>query len=90
MGPAKVGPIATVATLRQMLDISVPAASAALDELVKSDILGTKTIERGTTAYIAREILDLVTLTERQLASTRFDTRTSTPNRAVPARPTTL
>lgn len=47
----------------------------------------TKAIERGTTAHLAREVLDLITMTERALASTKFDTRVSTPNRPVPARP---
>jgi len=83
-------PVATVSTLRRILGVSAPAAGAALDELHQAGVLETKSIERGTTAYLALEILDLITYAERQLASTRFDTRTSTPNRAVPARPQTF
>ncbi|MGI8577759.1 MAG: hypothetical protein ACR2KG_07535 [Nocardioidaceae bacterium] len=46
-----------------------------------------RSIERNTTAYLAREILDLVTIAERRLSSTRFDTSAAPPNSAVPARP---
>ncbi|MEC3892651.1 MULTISPECIES: hypothetical protein [Nocardiopsis] len=42
---------------------------------------------RGATAYLAREVLELITMAERALASTRFDTRVSAPGRSVPARP---
>jgi Fic family protein len=79
-------PVITATTLSRILDVSFPAASAALDELCRAEILQTKAIERGATAYLAREVLDLITLAERALASTRFDTRVSTPNRPVPAR----
>ena len=80
-------PVATANTLRRILGVSAPAAGAALDELHRAGVLETKSIERGTTAYLAREVLELITLAERQLASTRFDTQTSTPNRTVPALP---
>ncbi len=80
-------PVVTATTLRKILDVSFPAASAALDELRQAGIVSTKSIDRGATAYVAREVLDLVTLSERVLASTQFDTRASAPNRGVPARP---
>jgi len=80
-------PVVTATTLSKILDVSFPAASAALDELRQAGIVQTKSIDRGATAYLAREVLDLITLTERALASTRFDTRASLPNRPVPARP---
>jgi hypothetical protein len=79
-------PEAPIVTART-LDVSFPAASSALDELHRAGILDTKQVERGATAYIAREVLDLITLTERALASTKFDTRVSVPNRPVPDRP---
>ena len=82
-------PVVTATTLARILGVSFPAASAALDELRLAGILTTRSIERGATAYIAREVLDLVTLSERALASTQFDTRASPPNRRVPARPQT-
>lgn len=80
-------PVATATTLARILDVSFPAASAALEELRLAGILTTKSIERGAKAYVAREVLDLITLSERALASTQFDTRVSLPNRGVPVRP---
>lgn len=80
-------PVVTATTLSRILDVSFPAANAALDEVRQAGILHAKSIERGATAYLAREILELITMTERALASTRFDTRASAPNRPVPARP---
>ena len=55
-------PVMTATTLARILNVSFPAASAALDELRLAGILTTRSIERGTTAYIAREVLDLITL----------------------------
>lgn len=80
-------PVVTATTLAKILDVSFPAASAALDELAKADIVQPKAIERGATAYLAREVLELITMAERALASTKFDTRVSAPNRPTPARP---
>ncbi|MFT3971278.1 MAG: Fic family protein [Micropruina sp.] len=80
-------PVVTATTLARILGVSFPAASAALDELSGAGILATRAIERGATAYMAREILDLITLSERALASTHFDTRISPPNRGVPTAP---
>ncbi|MFD6949480.1 MULTISPECIES: hypothetical protein [unclassified Nocardiopsis] len=77
----------TATTLSRILGVSFPAASAALDELRRAGILQPKSIERGATAYLARDVLDLITMAERTLASTRFDTRSSTPNRPVPVCP---
>ncbi|GAB3919096.1 hypothetical protein GCM10011575_29400 [Microlunatus endophyticus] len=80
-------PVVTATTLARILGVSYPAASSALDELKQAGVLVTRSIERGAKAYIAREVLDLVTLSERSLASTQFDTRATPPIRAVPARP---
>lgn len=80
-------PVVTATTLARILGVSFPAASAALDELRQAGILTTTSIERGATAYIARDVLDVLTLTERALASTQFDTRVSAPRPGVPARP---
>ena len=66
-------PVVTATTLSTILGVSFPAASGALDELRQAGILTTKAIQRGATAYLAREILDLVTVSERALASTQFD-----------------
>jgi Fic family protein len=80
-------PIVTATTLAKILDISFPAASAAVDELRRAGIVTTKSIDRGATAYVAMEVLDLITVSERALASTQSDTRASAPKRAVPAPP---
>lgn len=80
-------PVVTTGTLTRIFGISFPAASAGLDELHQAKILSTKSIERGARAYLAREVLDLITLSERALASTQFDTRAASPNRGVPAVP---
>jgi Fic family protein len=77
----------TAGTLQRILGVSHPAANAALDELHQAGILSARKIERNVTAYLATEVLDLVTVAERKLASTRFDTRASEPVRPVPARP---
>ncbi len=87
LGQLPEAPVVTATTLARILDVSFPAASAALDELRQAGIVQTKSIERGATAYLAREVLDLISLTERALAGTKFDTRASAPNRPVPARP---
>ncbi|GAA4387268.1 Fic family protein [Tsukamurella soli] len=80
-------PVLTARTIERILGISFNAGRAALEELADAAVLTRKSIERGTTGYVARDILDLVTVAERRLASTRFDTRVSPPNRPVPARP---
>lgn len=86
LGQLPEAPVVTATTLARILKVSFPAASAALDELRQAGIVTTRSIERGATAYVAREVRDIITLSERALASTRFDTRASAPNRAVPAR----
>ena len=58
-------PVVTATTLARILGVSFPAASSALDELEQADVLMTRSIERGAKAFIAREVLDLVTLSER-------------------------
>ena len=80
-------PVITATTLARILGVSYPAANSALDELTQAGILTANSIERGAQAYIAREILDLVTISERGLASTQFDTRISPPSRGGPALP---
>jgi Fic family protein len=80
-------PIVTARTAQRILRVSFPAANSAVEELAAAGILHPRRIQRATTAYIATEILDLITTTERRLASTRFDTRTSPPNRPVPSSP---
>lgn len=80
-------PVLTAGSVHRILGISFPAASTALEELAEAEVLDTRKIERNARGYLATEILDLITLTERRLASTRFDTRESPPARPVPDRP---
>lgn len=80
-------PVLTARTAERLLGVSFIAARAALEELADAGVLHRKSLARNTTGYLAREILDLVAIAERRLASTRFDTRTSKPNRSVPAPP---
>ncbi|MDO5034909.1 MAG: Fic family protein [Actinomycetaceae bacterium] len=80
-------PVLTAKTAQQIYNLSAQNASEALTQLHEAGILSTRKISRGTTAYIAHDILDLVTLKERALASTQFDTRASKPVRQVPALP---
>jgi Fic family protein len=80
-------PVTTVHSTRRLLGISDPAARSALEELADAKILSRKQVERGTIAYLARDVFDLLTVTERRMASTRWDTRDSAPSRPTPARP---
>ncbi|MFT3660924.1 MAG: Fic family protein [Gordonia sp. (in: high G+C Gram-positive bacteria)] len=80
-------PVLTARTVERVLGVSFLSAKQALEELADAGVLHRKSLARNSTGYLAREILDLVTIAERRLASTRFDTRASAPNRAVPARP---
>jgi Fic family protein len=80
-------PLVTARTLQKLLSISHPAARQALEELHAAGILSAKQVERGTTGYLARDVFNLLTITERRLASTRWDTRERPPRRPVPARP---
>lgn len=81
-------PVLTAATLARILGVSHQAAFAALDELHHAGILTRRRIDRGgATAYLARDILDLVTVSERALASTQFDTRVSPPRAGAPVLP---
>lgn len=80
-------PVVTATTLANILGVSYPAASGALDELKQAGILSPKSIERGATAYIAGEVLNVITFSERALASTQFDTLAAQPIRPVPVGP---
>lgn len=80
-------PVLTIKTASEIHDLSLQKAYDALNQLKEAGIMTTKSIARGTHAYIANDVLDLITFAERALASTQFDTRVSPPNRSVPARP---
>lgn len=80
-------PILTARTVQRLLGVSFPVARAGLEELAEAGILTRRSIDRGATGYAATEVFDLLRWTERRMASTRWDTRLSPPNRAVPAVP---
>jgi Fic family protein len=80
-------PLVTARTVQCLLSVTHPAARQALEELAGAEILHPKQVERNTKGYLAREIFDLLTSTERRLASTKWNTRESPPKRVVPARP---
>lgn len=79
-------PILSVRTVMRIHDASKQAATSALNDLHECGIV-TAIGGGRTTFYQATDVIDLVTYTERKLASTQFDTRLSPPNRPVPARP---
>lgn len=79
-------PLFSVQTVHRTLGVSDVAARAAAEELAEAGIVTRRAIGAAT-GYFATEVFDLLTLAERRLASTRWDTRDSPPNRRVPALP---
>ena len=87
LGMLSEAPMLTARTVQRLLDVSFPRARDALDDLAGAGVLSRKSVDRGATGFLADEVLDLVGLAERRLASTRFDTRVSKPIRVAPALP---
>ena len=79
-------PILSSLTAERIHGLSHVSAKSALDELSDAGILKTSKSKRRT-YYRSDEVLNTLTYAERSLASTKFDTRVSPPNHAVPARP---
>jgi len=80
-------PLVTARTAERLLGVSFPAARKALEELAEAEILSRKQVDQNTTGYLARDVFELLTIAERRLASTRWDTRDSPPSRPAPALP---
>lgn len=80
-------PVLTARAAQRLLDTSFVVARGGLEELAEAGVLRRKKVDRGTTAYLAGEVFDLLGHTERRLASTQWDTRLSPPVRPVPAPP---
>lgn len=82
-------PIVTAKTLERLYGVTASNARRALEDLEQAGVLRVKVIGvRGTAGYYADDILELITLADRQLASSRFDTRLSPPlGRGVPELP---
>ena len=79
-------PIVTTKTVQRLYGVSPSIARKALERLQEAGLLRTKVIaKRGGLGYYADDILDLLNQADRQLASSRFDTRLAPPTgRAVP------
>lgn len=80
-------PAMTAGTVERSLGVSDVAAQDALQELAAAGILQSKRVDGRTTGYLARDVFHLLSFAERQLASTRWDTRGSSPRRPVPVKP---
>ncbi|MEU6351590.1 Fic family protein [Streptomyces sp. NPDC047072] len=65
-------PIVTARATQMLLGISFVAASSALEELAGSGVVQVKEVERGTRAYLATDVLDLISGAERRL-NTKWD-----------------
>lgn len=87
LGDLPATPVLTSHTVERIHRVSRPAAIRALEELRHAGVLETKSIGPGRHAYVAPEILELITWAERRVASTKFDTRQSPPHRGVPSAP---
>ena len=73
-------PVLTASSASRTYAMSQSAAKRALDRLADAGILRKKVVAKGgTSGYLADEVLDLITLAERRLASTQFDTRVAPP-----------
>lgn len=81
-------PLLTVKVAAEIFEATGTSAAQALESLSGAGILRKKSIERGVTGYLADDVFELITLVERRLASTRFDTVAAPPTaRAVPKLP---
>ncbi|MCL3999159.1 Fic family protein, partial [Streptomyces lavenduligriseus] len=65
-------PIVTARATQMLLGVSFVAASSALEELAGAGVVQVKEVERGTRAYLATDVLDLISGAERRLM-TKWD-----------------
>ena len=77
-------PVLTTATVTRVHGVTATAAQAALTQLTEYGVLETISIGRAQRAYVSLDVLDLITRSERAMASRAFDTAISPPLRAVP------
>ncbi len=87
LGTLQEHPVLTTASATRLFDVSRPAAVTALDELAAAAILVKRRLDRRTNAYLAMDVFRLIASTERQLASTRWDTSSAGPLRPTPYPP---
>lgn len=67
-------PLLTAPAAAAMFSTSRTAATNALEDLVDAGVLRRRPVGKGITGFLADEVFHLITLAERRLASTRFDT----------------
>lgn len=79
-------PVMTTETAERLLGITAAAANTAFRELHQAGIL-TRRSDRGRALYVARDVVDLLDLAQRRLASPAFDTAVAEPSRSAPALP---
>lgn len=78
-------PVLTAKTAEREYGVSSTAANRALEDLADAGILSSRSVgKKGNRGYLAHELLDILTLTDRRLASTQFDTKASAPIRPAP------
>ncbi|MHC3393988.1 Fic family protein [Streptomyces lavendulocolor] len=65
-------PIVTARATQMLLGVSFVSASSALEELAGAGVVQVKEVERGTRAYLATDVLDLISGAERRLM-TKWD-----------------
>lgn len=80
-------PVLTTSTVTRMHGVTTTAAQNALARLSEYGILDPISIGRSQRAYVSLDVLDLITRSERAMASRDFDTASSPPVRPAPARP---
>lgn len=80
-------PVLTASLVAEQFDVSPLSARKALEELADSGILARRSLSGRAKCYLAKSVFDMLSLSERRLASTRWDTRETSPNRAAPAQP---
>lgn len=82
-------PMLTVDLVAQAYGVSANTARAALNELTSLKILTRRSVGKNVHAFLAMDVFALVSAAERQLASTRFNTKLSPPRRGgIPNIPT--
>lgn len=80
-------PVITLASARAMIGRSLPTTMEGMRRLVEAGIVSPVNLGRQRKQiYEAREIIDVFTALERQLASPAGDTKVQRPNRPVPSR----
>lgn len=77
-------PVLTTTTVTRVHGVTMTAAQNALTQLTEYGILETISIGRAQRAYVSLDVLDLLTRSERAMASRDFDTASSPPLRPVP------